>query len=335
MRRLKDDRGATAIFLALLMVPLLCFGAISVDVAGIYARKQQVQNAADAGALAVAQECAAMMTQTPNRTASQRAAQSCIDPSLDINTVPRDLATANVDATATGQVTNAPLYVGTGTVTVKATDTRTNAFGAAVGLNQTTISATASARWGVPASGPVNLPATYSWCEWSAQTNGGSTSPTATYEIDFSKTSGVRTCTGPSMNIVPGGFAWVDPDPGVCGATFDIGEWATSKTGISVPGTCGNSDFMNLVGRTFLIPIFDNSQGTGNNASYHIYGFAAFTLLGYNFRSQYIYNPPGGPSCSKPDCILGHYTQFVTSTDDFTLSQTAPQLGAVVVELNS
>ncbi|WP_418606589.1 pilus assembly protein TadG-related protein [Georgenia sp. SUBG003] len=46
------------VVVALLMVPLIGFAAISVDVAASYAERQQLQNGADAAALAVAQECA-------------------------------------------------------------------------------------------------------------------------------------------------------------------------------------------------------------------------------------------------------------------------------------
>ena len=48
----KDERGATAIMVGLLMVMLIGFGAVAVDLGHVYVVKNELQNAADAGALA-------------------------------------------------------------------------------------------------------------------------------------------------------------------------------------------------------------------------------------------------------------------------------------------
>ena len=52
MQRLRDERGAVAVMVALLMVPLIGFAAIAIDVAAMWSERQQLQNGADAGALA-------------------------------------------------------------------------------------------------------------------------------------------------------------------------------------------------------------------------------------------------------------------------------------------
>src|ERR1700712_5098129 len=57
VRRMRDDRGAVAVLVAILMVPLLGFAAVGIDVAAMYAERQQLQTGADAGALAIAQDC--------------------------------------------------------------------------------------------------------------------------------------------------------------------------------------------------------------------------------------------------------------------------------------
>ena len=56
-RRLDGERGATAVMLALLLVPMLGFAAIAVDVGALYAERARLQVAADAAAIAVAQDC--------------------------------------------------------------------------------------------------------------------------------------------------------------------------------------------------------------------------------------------------------------------------------------
>lgn len=55
LRRLKDTRGATIIFVAVAMVVLLGMAAMAVDVGYFYVIRNEMQNAADSGALAGAQ----------------------------------------------------------------------------------------------------------------------------------------------------------------------------------------------------------------------------------------------------------------------------------------
>jgi Flp pilus assembly protein TadG len=58
LQRLKDERGAIGVVVALLMIPLMGFAAIAIDVSAMYAERPQLQNGADAAALAIAQDCA-------------------------------------------------------------------------------------------------------------------------------------------------------------------------------------------------------------------------------------------------------------------------------------
>ena len=48
------ERGVTALVVALILFPLICFAALGIDVAHIYVVRNELQNAADAGALAAA-----------------------------------------------------------------------------------------------------------------------------------------------------------------------------------------------------------------------------------------------------------------------------------------
>ena len=56
--RLRSERGATAVLVGILLVPLVGCLAIALDVGALYVERGQLQNGADAAALAVAQECA-------------------------------------------------------------------------------------------------------------------------------------------------------------------------------------------------------------------------------------------------------------------------------------
>ena len=51
----KNERGATAVLVALVMLPLIAITALAIDTGHIYVVRNELQNAADAGALAAAQ----------------------------------------------------------------------------------------------------------------------------------------------------------------------------------------------------------------------------------------------------------------------------------------
>src|SRR5690625_4802326 len=69
MLRIRGDRGAVAVIVAILMVPLLGFAAISIDIAATHAERQQLQTGADAAALAIAQDCVRGECDDPQATA--------------------------------------------------------------------------------------------------------------------------------------------------------------------------------------------------------------------------------------------------------------------------
>ncbi|NYJ74294.1 pilus assembly protein TadG-related protein [Allobranchiibius huperziae] len=312
MQRLTQERGAVSVVVALLMVPLLGFAALSIDIAGMWSEQQQLQSGADAGALAVAQDCARNNCQTPSQTV-------------------QTMATANVnDGLATATVTPGVTPT-SGQVTVSNAGVRHYLFAEVLGHSQATITTTATAGWGSPTGGTAALPLTFSICEFNAQTGGGLPSGTTTRVIYFTKSSGTN-CTGPSHNAVPGGFGWVTPDSGTCSATSSTSSMLSSSTGSSVPGGCTAANIAAQQGQVVLLPIFDQASGNGANASYHVYGYAAFRLVGYNFKSKYTFN---ASECLKPnvDCIKGYFLQFVDMNSAFHYGSGAPNLGASVVTL--
>src|SRR4030095_10788169 len=52
--RLRDEKGATLVFVAIVMLVLLGFAALAIDAGVLYTARAQCQNAADSGALACA-----------------------------------------------------------------------------------------------------------------------------------------------------------------------------------------------------------------------------------------------------------------------------------------
>jgi Flp pilus assembly protein TadG len=308
-RRLEHERGATAVVFALLLVPMLGFAAIAVDVGALYAERARLQVAADAAAIAVAQDCSR---------------GNC----GDMLATAQGLITANDgEGTAAHPVLSSdPL-----SVTVVGSTPKEHWFAPVLGHDSTSVSATATVGWGGPSAGTAVLPLTFSWCEFAQQTGGGLPSGKTVRTIYFTKTSNTTGCTGPSNNVVPGGFAYLDTDPGVCAATTGLGGQWYSKTGNSVPSACTTADFSEWVGRTVLLPLFEKSGATGNNAWYGVYGYAAFKLTGYSLGGQY--NTAPKPCSGNERCVSGYFTRFVELSDAWNYSPDAPQLGSSILRL--
>lgn len=311
-RNAPGDRGVVAVLVAILMVPLMGFVAISVDMAATYAEKQQLQNGADAAAMAIAQDCARDDCRSPRVTAQSFAEDNSNDGE----------AVADVDPIPSPS---------TGRVTVTNDGVREHWFAPVLGINSTDIHTTARAGWGAPIGGTASLPLVFSWCEFKIQTGGGMPSSTTPHTIELPKKSETG-CNGPSGNPVPGGFGWVDPvtedDELMCNVTSRIGQRLSSDPGKNVPCTAGQ--LAALQGATVLLPIFEQAGGQGTNAWYEVYGYAAFKITGYFFGTKYQWNAP----CSQPDhCIRGYFTKFVDTSGDIDYSATAPKMGAMVVSL--
>lgn len=308
-RPVGDERGAAAVLISLLLVPLLGFTALAVDIGAIYAERARLQVAADAAALAVAQDCA-------------RGACGDMQATADA------LVAANA-----GTATVAPpvLSSNPSRVTVTGSEPTEHWFAPILGIDSTQVSASATVAWGAPGSGTAMLPLTFSWCEFAQQTGGGLPSGTTVRTIRLTKTSGTTDCTGPSRNIVPGGFGYLVTDPGECRATSAVAGRSPSSTGNTPPSSCSSADFAGLVGRTVLLPIFDEFGGTGSNAWYRVYGYAAFRITGYALGGQFATSPK--PCTGNDRCISGYFTRWVDLSDDFATSPTAPDLGAELLRL--
>jgi Flp pilus assembly protein TadG len=311
---MRNERGAVAIMVALVMVPLLGFAALSLDVGGMWWEKQKLQTAADAGALAIAQDCG-------------RSAPAC----NTFTTTAQTLANANHPGTP---VTATVPDKTTSKVTVKTAAPRKHHFAPALGLRDSRdLTAQATVGWGAPSGGTALLPLTFSLCEFLAQTGGGLPSTTDERTIYFTKSSNTG-CTGPSGNAVPGGFGWLKTIDGTtCRSTSTVNQTLMSETGNAVPQGCSVASFETLVNTTVLLPLYDQASDNGTNAWYRLYGYAAFRITGYDFVGKYQWN---AKHCKGNEhCVKGYFTRFVSLDESFTYSATAPALGASVVALTS
>lgn len=336
MHRLTDDRGAVTVLVAILLpVVLLGFGAIVLDFGRLYAEQRQLQNGADAGALAAAREYSAA---GPGGCVPG-AKLGLVDGYADENA--NDASGSNIDSTecpADNQVR-----------VTTSTSSSDGAFIAPVlaqvlGVGPRTLHADATAAWGAP-SGMDTLPLTISSCEFDYYTAGGtSLAPPPPYPpfpggyekvIQFHNQDDASPCpTSQSGADLPGGFGWLDPT-GDCAAATDEAGWVDDSTGAPPPNSCDPSELQALLGKVVDVPVFDHTNGlTGANGDYHIKGYAAFVLTGYyftgGFRERSVVT--GTHHCSGAQrCIYGFFTKDLTPTAGTV--GTGPSLGVSVVQL--
>jgi Flp pilus assembly protein TadG len=315
--RLRDDRGAVAVLVVLLLVPLLGCGAIAVDVASLYADEQQLRNGADAAALAVATDCA-------------RGACG--------NTVQTAAGLTGANAALAGQTMGAPQVSVSGTtVTVTATATQHHFFAPALGRSSTTVTATSRAVWTAQDSGTARLPLAISRCEYDKQVRAQPLTKVAPTAVTLFS-GGTAACSTAS-----GGFGWLRTDTtSACAASSSVGDRVSENVTVvlfifattSVPTPCRSSSYLTgLIGTTVLLPVFDQTGGAGTSSYFRVYGYAAFRVTGYAGGTGF------ATQTSSQDVdprLQGWFTGAIELSDatvPATSSANAPNLGAAVVRL--
>jgi Flp pilus assembly protein TadG len=316
MSTLRDERGASAVMLAILIIPLFGFLAIALDVGALYGERAQLQNGADAAALAIAQGCADGICDSPSAQAAAFANANANDGAANVLT-PTFPTAHSVTVVSSTRVagTNAPAI--------------SHPFAAMIGASATTVVAAATAEWGSPNASTVVLPIAISFCEFTPALDG---------TLVLIRYDEARTCNGPDGQPIPGGFGWVERLAGLCASFVDLDNASMpNEPGNSYPGIC-DTTLSNIEGQTILVPIFDRALvRTGVNAAYHIYAFAAFTVTGWKFSGGHTFPQvnidPAAPNCTG-NCrgIQGHFSHWV-SIGDAATELGGPDLGASVVRL--
>lgn len=357
MRRLKaDDRGALGVLLGILLGfgVLLGLGAIVIDVGMIYQERAELQNGADAGALAVARGCAAgaptCLVNKANYYANHNAKDgvSTVDEvcGFDGNGV---LSSCGASS---GTMTDCPEKPASGTKYVDVhTSTQTSggdtllppAFARTLVGNEgyagTRVAACARAIWGPPKTA-TTIALTISWCEWSMATSDGTVfgpTPPATPPLSAHRvlklhtTSGTGCPSGPSGADGPGEFGWVDGDSD-CSALINSNTYS-SDTGASAGKDCKAALEASWSSRTPVwLPIYTSVSGTGTGGTYTLSGFAGFVITGYWLpgASQKDWLT-GKHECTGSDkCVAGYFVQGLIPT---TGAVGGPDLGARIVQL--
>jgi Flp pilus assembly protein TadG len=164
MRALRDERGVTAVIIAILMVVLLGMGAFVIDVGALYQERRELQKGADAGALAVAMDCAIGDSRKDCGSYTATA-----DEFADANAEDGESNIDDVDI----KWNQRTVTVETSTLEEDGATAIRYKLARVLGLNEGTVHAEATATWGTPGAAAV-LPITFSLCEWAAATAKGS-----------------------------------------------------------------------------------------------------------------------------------------------------------------
>lgn len=326
MRRVNnDERGAVAVIVAISAVALMGMLALVIDMGALYEERRELQNGADAGALAIAQRCAAASVLSSCTIFEDGAEANAL---ADANAL--DGATNVDDVDVLGTLTE-------GSVTVK---TSTSEIGGGTeiaykvaqilddDLDGKTVHATAVAEWG--AVGAIDsLPLTISDCLFDLLTSNGSLLGTE-HTIMFHDPALESSCTASNNNQQsPGNWGWLDQPlvaPGDrCLARIENGI-APGETGNDTE--CSNAQLSSILNKPIALPVYDQVTDSGNNTDYRIVGFAAFVLTAYHLSPSV----DSGNPCGPPDtCIRGKFTKYVATVAE--LDPNAEYFGVKTVQL--
>jgi Flp pilus assembly protein TadG len=308
--RLREQRGAVAVMVALFMVPLLGFGAIAVDVASLYADRERLQTAADAAAIAVAVDCATGSCGNPTATATSA-------------------LTANAGGTA-GTTLNTPgVALGTRDVTVTVSADQAHWFAPVLGINSTRVTATSTATWTAASQGVSGLPLAMSWCEYRQQVAQFPLTSTTSHRLSWA-TGWLALCSGPDGRLTFGGghgLTALDAS-NVCRTTSAVGDAIDIQLfDTRLPGACTTSYLNGLIGSDIQIAVWDDVTSWsfgGYRAA--VYGYALFHLTSYTLTS-------GEP------VFYGYFTRGVQESGaapaSTTSTSSAPYLGSGSVHLTT
>ena len=360
----RDERGAVGVLVAIFIGGgvLLGMGALAIDVGQLYQNRAELQNGADAAALAVADSCA--LSNCAPGLAAQYApanASQLTGFNAGVDLVCGSGTGMTACPASSGTMVDCPAAPPAGTNYVDVhTSTRTGGgstllppvFAKALlgngSYQGSNVKACAQAEWGNPSTANT-IAFTISACSWYVYTSDGNsfaqpppyppnTAPTASQDhILFEHGSQGSTTTGcppyqPSGQDAPGNFGWT-ADSGTCSTFISSGSYGGS-TGASASGDCQTALQNAWANKTVVyLPVYSSISGTGAGVTYTLLGFAAFVITGYHitgsFKASDWLNPAN--NCTGSNfCIDGYFTHgLIPSTGG--LGGTG--LGASIVEL--
>lgn len=321
-----NEHGSMVIIVAASFTALFAMGAVVVDVGALLQERRELQNGADAAALAIAEACGAGECDDPAAIAAEYASANADDAVSGV----ADLCGAGLPSLSpcadppTLPAGAGYVRVTTDTVEADGTTLVPYRFAKIFGLAGGNVRARATAAWGGPSSLTSALPLTISQCELDEYTVDGLhapppydvtgyPSPEAIIYMHDTTEAGPDCPAGPSGADLPGGFGWLETSSG-CEATSTSGDWFEDSTGVPPPNSCTAALMEAMVGSVVKLPIFVNTNDlNGANGQYLIGPYAAFYVTGYSIVGQYKHDSlvTGDPPCSgQATCISGFFVNW-------------------------
>jgi hypothetical protein len=343
MFRVKEERGSVSIIAAVLFGGGLVFGlaALVIDGGRLYVERAELQRAADAAALALAQECAG----DTSRCTSAVLAKSFADANAEDGVH----AVATICGSGGPGLTACPPSLTTSLCPVKgnrhiAVHLQTQAlsgsnlvapiFARALlgnGYDGSTVNACSVAGWGVPGNFDIRLGIAIDERCWSARNGAPAIDEdnsreaiAATWEQSIALQFGQAQvdCSG-----VNGGFSLLDQElsgPFACRPLIRTGAEVQVVSRVTITQQC--RDYLrSSLNRTVPIAIYDpnftveDEKPNGAKLTLKIKGFAFFHVSGYRIPGNNLLEPPVHiQGCRGNDfCIYGWFTKAgVISAND-------------------
>lgn len=335
---LTDERGATAVFTAVSLVALIGMAAFAIDAGALYAERRELQNGADAAALAVAEDCL-----DDGLPCSYGAAQVTAEKYADANASDDAALVHDIALNVTGK---------TVTVTVRSEDEAGETvmapfFAQVIGFGGTEVQAAATAEWGFPWGYPAP-PLIISDCEFDP--DNAELGERFIFYFHDGKSEEPCHDSGSGFDL-PGGFGWLDK-----GAEYDCAIYLeTNSEYLADPGASPSTGCSPKTLKQVLMPNWDSEGGqdatvlpyfnkcttdsgedctdgvggVGNLIWYEVVGYGGFHVLGYNFGGLYkepltqdltvdsFFRPAGSLPCTGDErCIAGYYTDVTIYDGD-------------------
>lgn len=337
----RRDDGATAVLIGISLIVLFGAGALVLDVGNMFWERRQLQNGADGGSLAVAQDIARMIADGqpppstgPLGTPFVSTAEHYADSNSHEGEAKVEVPTPRLDTIDGRPLTD----VGKVTVDTLVSDGQLSHWLAPVlGIDSSPVRATASAVYG-PLVAKGAFP--FAGCEELWQSNRPPNPSPGLLEIHYKGTGGQPPddygCevdgnfpTGDN----PGNFGWLETD-GECVTEYQWSEGSgeadsSDNAGTVYPNPDCQDDVKDIEqaiadykdGLTSelpirIIPIFSEVHGGGANATYALTRFAAFEFSGISMEGnvdEVVGEWIEEPHCSDKQhrCVKGRFVKEV------------------------
>ena len=299
--RLHEERGQALVMTVIFLVVLVGAAAITTDVGAWYRQQRQAQATADAAALAGAQVLPTSDTTQAQTLADQYGAANG----------------GGVDGVSfsTGFESN-------DTVTVNVQKSVPSFFANVFSIDHATVTATASARAGVPNQ-------VFGLAPIAVDKNHPDLTGPGCPCFDAQTTL----CLGQACNsLPPGAFNMVDLNGG-SNADPELGDWVEngydgylglgdyqSDPGAKFNSSAVESALSDRIGTDLLFPVYDSTGGGGAGGYYHVIGWVGFHLTGFN----------GQGSSGELD---GWFTKVIWQGIQGSTDSNLPDFGVYSVEL--